>query len=306
MTKFPALGLVAVLLAGCVSAPTTTPQQTALKSEALGLDNATTPVIAGDWWKAFGDPQLDRIVNDALSAARHSPPPWRASASGAVAIGRDARRYLSAIVARCPRGARAIAWPLHLSAALCRQHGMDRHHRRQSVLVARSFRQACRRGRPARSLSSAAAYDATAARLMLSGTVATAYIQLSRAYALDDAAEATVRQREDVLRLVSGRVKSGLENPAAEKQASAQLELAREDLLLRSGPRCGRASFGRFGRQGGRWLCHRPSDAGRDGACLTANAACRSVSRRADIAGDESACRGGVVGARRGASGLLS
>ncbi|MFO5085940.1 hypothetical protein RCK77_24980, partial [Salmonella enterica subsp. enterica serovar 1,4,[5],12:i:-] len=38
-----------------------------LAPAALGLDAATTPVIADDWWKGFGDPQLDRLVADATA-----------------------------------------------------------------------------------------------------------------------------------------------------------------------------------------------------------------------------------------------
>ncbi|MGQ7447594.1 hypothetical protein ACTGUT_12200, partial [Streptococcus suis] len=58
--------LSAALLAGC-AVPHSPPAVAPLAPAALGLDAATTPVIADDWWKGFGDPQLDRLVADATA-----------------------------------------------------------------------------------------------------------------------------------------------------------------------------------------------------------------------------------------------
>ncbi|MGN6146951.1 MAG: TolC family protein, partial [Rhizomicrobium sp.] len=61
--------LATTLLAGCVDAPSTVPSQTALKPVYLGLSAAPTPAIADAWWKAFGDPQLDALVDQALKGS---------------------------------------------------------------------------------------------------------------------------------------------------------------------------------------------------------------------------------------------
>src|SRR5258707_9152985 len=60
-----ALLLLALPLAGCVDAPATTPQQAEITK--LGLGAQPAPRLAPDWWKAFGDPQLDRLVDQLLA-----------------------------------------------------------------------------------------------------------------------------------------------------------------------------------------------------------------------------------------------
>ena len=65
MKRLLALVFVSASVAGCVSAPSTTPSQTALKADALGLSAAPAPAISGKWWEAFGDKQLDGLVEQA-------------------------------------------------------------------------------------------------------------------------------------------------------------------------------------------------------------------------------------------------
>ncbi len=48
--------LAAALLAGC-AVPATQQAVTPLAPAALGLTGAPAPLIAGDWWHGFGDPQ---------------------------------------------------------------------------------------------------------------------------------------------------------------------------------------------------------------------------------------------------------
>jgi len=68
MRRAPFLALAA-LLSACVSAPSTKPIETPLKAETLGLDGASTPAIADKWWTAFDDPELDTLVERALSSS---------------------------------------------------------------------------------------------------------------------------------------------------------------------------------------------------------------------------------------------
>src|SRR5450432_391600 len=58
--------LLALPLAGCMDAPATAPQQTEITK--LGLGAQPAPQLAPDWWKAFGDPQLDRLVDQLLAS----------------------------------------------------------------------------------------------------------------------------------------------------------------------------------------------------------------------------------------------
>src|SRR3546814_17245877 len=57
----------ALLAAGCVLPPKDEPRMTVVDAQALGLGSDKLQTVSGDWWKAFGDPQLDRLVSDALA-----------------------------------------------------------------------------------------------------------------------------------------------------------------------------------------------------------------------------------------------
>jgi NodT family efflux transporter outer membrane factor (OMF) lipoprotein len=83
----------------------------------------------------------------------------------------------------------------------------------------------------ARDTAEAAAYDAAAARLALSGALAQAYINLMLAWQNGDIADATVAERQAILNLTQGRYSSGLENAAAVEQAKTLLAQARIDQM---------------------------------------------------------------------------
>ena len=58
---------LAAALAGCAApggAPNTVPEQ------ELPASSANVPAVAADWWKAYGDPQLDALVDEALKNNR--------------------------------------------------------------------------------------------------------------------------------------------------------------------------------------------------------------------------------------------
>ena len=57
-----ALLLSAPVLSGCVDTPPTTPQIAKVEQPALGLAGASAPHFPREWWKAFKDPQIDRLA----------------------------------------------------------------------------------------------------------------------------------------------------------------------------------------------------------------------------------------------------
>lgn len=59
--------LLALPLAACVEAPSTTPSQVEIAPQRLGLGADAAPRPDAEWWKAFGDPQLDRLVTRLLA-----------------------------------------------------------------------------------------------------------------------------------------------------------------------------------------------------------------------------------------------
>ena len=60
--KKPIALMTALMLSACVATPPTTPQVAEVKSENLGLTGAPAVHVPSQWWKAFADPQLDRLA----------------------------------------------------------------------------------------------------------------------------------------------------------------------------------------------------------------------------------------------------
>jgi len=67
--------VMALMLSACVDAPATTPQVKEIAQDGLGLGAESAPRAPREWWKAFADPQVDRLAalvildNPTLSAA---------------------------------------------------------------------------------------------------------------------------------------------------------------------------------------------------------------------------------------------
>jgi NodT family efflux transporter outer membrane factor (OMF) lipoprotein len=83
----------------------------------------------------------------------------------------------------------------------------------------------------ARRTAEAAALDAAAARLALSGAFAQGYIDLLLNYQNGDIARQAVAEREAILNITEGRFRAGLENASAMEQANALLATARADVM---------------------------------------------------------------------------
>src|SRR5471032_1585295 len=219
--------LLALPLASCVDAPPTVPSQTEIAPGALGLGATAAPQPQPDWWKAFNDPQLDRLVEQLLAS--------NPTLQGALARIRAAQAELSV--------ARALDYPnINIDGSEQREllsndylyprpfggswqwvGDVQAHFRwsldfwgKQAALIDR-----------ARSASAAAALDAGAARLALAGMFAQSYVELLLAYQNIDIAHQTVTERQTILDLTQSRVTAGLENEASLEQAKALLAMAR-------------------------------------------------------------------------------
>ena len=60
--------VAACLLAGCADMSGISPQAQVRDAASLGLSaTVTAPAISAQWWRDFGDPQLDRLVDQALT-----------------------------------------------------------------------------------------------------------------------------------------------------------------------------------------------------------------------------------------------
>ncbi|HEX2759844.1 MAG TPA: efflux transporter outer membrane subunit [Rhizomicrobium sp.] len=222
--------LLTLFVSGCVSAPPTDPQVPEVPAQNLGLNGEAALRFEEAWWKAFKDPQADRLAEEALKS--------NPTLQGALARIRAAQAELSAT--------RALDYPqLNLDGQAQRQLLSNRY------LLPSSFggswqwvgdvqarlnwsldfwgRQAALIER-ARGTARAAALDAAAARQALAGTFAQTYINLLLAYQNIDIAHQTVTDRQTILDLTQSRVTAGLENEAALEQARALLAFARMEV----------------------------------------------------------------------------
>ena len=222
--------LLALPLAACVEAPPTTPSQVPIAPQKLGLGAEAAPRPAGEWWKAFADPQLDRLVtkllagNPSLQSALARIRAAQAQLSVALTgdypsiniDGTETRQLLSnEYVYPRPFGG-SWQWVGDTEARL--RWSLD-FWGKQAALIAR-----------ARSASEAAALDASAARLALAGQFAQSYVDLALAYENIDIARQTVAERQTILDLTQSRVTAGLENEASLEQAKALLATSRMEL----------------------------------------------------------------------------
>jgi NodT family efflux transporter outer membrane factor (OMF) lipoprotein len=228
---------VAVLIAGCASMggldPAATPRATETLAASRALADAPVSPAqwpATDWWRAFGDPQLDALVDEALAtsptlavasartrkalafaAARKAP--LSPQVNGTAASTRE--RFSANGLAPPPLGG-SVRTENELQATLAWEidfWGRNRAAYDAAVGAAR-----------------AAEIDAQAARLALSTTVAQAYVQLERTYLLRDVAQATLREREQIAALTRDRNDAGLDSRLEVKQADAALPTTREQL----------------------------------------------------------------------------
>ena len=234
-----AAGLIAGL-GGCANMSGIAPQSTLRDAASLALPASSTsaanpasaqaPTLAADWWRAFGDVQLDGLVEQALQT---SPTLKLAQArlarAQAVTEVADAaflpqlngqldvtrQRYTSNGAVPPP-----LAGSIRSNATL--QLGasweLDFFGKNRAALDA--------------SLGAvkAAEADGQAARVLLASQVARAYFQLQRLHAQADVARRTLGQRAETLQLVRDRVQAGLDTRLELRQSEGGLPEARLQL----------------------------------------------------------------------------
>jgi len=225
----------ALLLSGCSSG--ITPKSQLIEPQSLKTDASFSDVPqsgawpAHDWWTAYGDDQLNGLVTEALTGS----PTLRAAearlgranamlelARGAAAPGLDA-----AASAQRDKFSANYLYPPPLgggiytttSLAINFSWDLDFWGRNRSAIEAAS------------STANAAGADRAAAELALATSVTRAWFQLERLYLLHDVIDASIRQRQDILKLTNQRVSAGLDTNVELRQAEAALPQARLDLL---------------------------------------------------------------------------
>ncbi len=232
------LPLIALTLTGCVDHGNWKPAPQ-LKPDALTstqtlkdakLDAAAWP--QDQWWRSYGDPQLDALVEAALAGSPSleiAQARLRAAQAQAVSAGaaREPQVALNASITRerfpqnelypAPIGG---SWVTAGNATLDFSWDLDLWGRNRQLLAA------------ARAGEAAAEADRQAARLAISVAVVQAYIQFDLNYSLLDVTQDNLKQQQSILDLTQQRVSAGLENTARVKQSEGTLALTRAGLAF--------------------------------------------------------------------------
>lgn len=224
------------LASGCAQIPRLDPPPAMRKIDDFGGSNAfAAPVAAwpGDqWWRAYGDPQLDALIEEAL----HNAPELdlaqaRLEAAAAQVQGAGATRLpevtASAEIAEAkqsydflvPRQALPKGWNGYGAATLNMSYEIDFWGKNRAVLAA------------AVSEQRAAEVEIAQTRLILSTSVASAYAGLLHLYTLRDNAADTLALRMQTVALFRQRHQFGLETLASVRQVEARQAAAKGDLL---------------------------------------------------------------------------
>jgi NodT family efflux transporter outer membrane factor (OMF) lipoprotein len=226
-----------LVVAGCASTHGLKPQAAMSNADTLQADRALAGASVDNrawpsqnWWTRFGDPQLDRLVEEAV-AGSPSLKVALARAQSASALAEEAAaarspRVDSRLSASRQRFAEngvvpppyAGGWATFDELQATLSWDIDFWGKNRAA-----FEQALGQAR-------AEALDAQAARLALSVDVAHAYVQLMRAYLQLDVAQATVEQRETVFALTRDRNAAGIDSRLELKQAEAAVPAAREQV----------------------------------------------------------------------------
>jgi NodT family efflux transporter outer membrane factor (OMF) lipoprotein len=230
------LAVSLVLAGGCAQIPRLDPPPAVKTIEELGSSNSfAAPVAAwpGDqWWRAYGDPQLDALIEEAL----HNAPDLtlaqaRLKAAAAQVQGAGATRLpevtASAEIAEAkqsydflvPRQALPEGWNGYGVATLNMSYEIDFWGKNRAALAA------------AVSEQHAAEVEIAQTRLILSTSVVSAYAGLLHLYTLRDNAADTLTLRTQTVALFRQRHQFGLETLASVRQVEARQAAAKGDLL---------------------------------------------------------------------------
>ncbi len=222
--------LAALMLAGCASTGGVRPTAQTVGPAQLGLSSTSADFPKDNWWTGFHSPELDRLVTQALadnpSLQEAQARMRQAQAAVGVAQSSLEPQLGAAVNSTRQRFSENDIYPPPLGggvytenqALLQGSYTLDFFGRNRAQLQA------------AVGQARAAQAQAQAARVLLAANVAGAYINLARLTAQRAVLHKTLRQRQDIERLVSDRVRTGLETTLQQRQAQAEIPQIRLQL----------------------------------------------------------------------------
>lgn len=237
----PRFGGLAFLLAGsatlsaCATVPALGPAPEMREPVTLASTQALAPAViewpSDGWWTAYADPQLEKLIDEALSGA-----PDLAIAAARL---RQAEGYAQQAGAALYPSVEATSSAGYVQQSenngIPAQFVPDGWRQQGKVGIGLSFNpDLWGKNRAALAAATsdaeAARYGVAEARLALTTGIASTYADLARLHAQRDTLQAALEIREDTLRLVTRRVASGLDTRAELKQAESRVPSARADL----------------------------------------------------------------------------
>lgn len=222
-----------LMLSGCASPGAATTPHALLQAQSAGaatIADATTPWPAARWWSTFNDPQLDRLVDQALAAqpslqsaqARLRQAQAALDATGAgtlpqinAAVDLTDQRFSENGLVPPQLGGKRL-W--NNNAQLSLGWELDLFGRQRALLNS------------AIGQLRAAQAETQAANVLLAGNTAVAYFSLARLTETRSVAQAALDQRQQVLALVRQRVDAGLDTTVDLRQAEGLIAQSRVEL----------------------------------------------------------------------------
>ncbi len=230
------MAVLAILAAGCVPnmGPKPTLSEPAAYETARTFTDTSGAWPTDQWWKAYGDPQLDALIDEAIAGspdARIAEARLRQAqaiaqqAGGALwpevgAEGSLDTRRQSLNMGLAPGFQNFLPRGWHTGSRLAGtlNYELDLFGRNRAALAA------------AKAEAQAAAIEVVAARLALATSVASAYADLVRLNADRAAAADAVRVRKDTAGLISARAQQKLEHQGGVSQADAEAAATQADM----------------------------------------------------------------------------
>jgi outer membrane protein TolC len=222
--------VMGVLLSGCITSHDEPVEKALDDPAALGLSATLAPATNSEWWSAYCDPQLDRLLREALTG----------SPTLAQSLARERKAQADAAAVQ------TVSWPLITYDAFGIRKRFSDHDPvppivagKQKWLGSQGFnlswdldfwgRQAALIAQ-ADARSDASAFDSAGARLAIAGAVVRSYLALDRAYALADVAERSQQQRQEILGITQRRLRAGLDTRVEQRQAEGAVWDTRVEL----------------------------------------------------------------------------
>ncbi len=228
---------LALTLSGCALMEPSAPPAAQLDGAKLGLADQSTAWPDAQWWRRYGDPQLDQLVGQALAGSPTMTAAQARLAQANASVGRARAPLMPRLDANYtlnrthfPNG---YIYPPPYGGndfsdnrlTLNFSYELDFWGKNRNLLKA------------AVSQRDAAAADAQAARNLLAHSVVHSYLNLQNALAQREVLQEIAKQRKELYDLTQSRQKAGLDTQVEVKQsesafASVKVDLTQEDTTI--------------------------------------------------------------------------